>query len=104
MSKDHYYNDVVKIVSEEFALERIFGTDHCRNAEMSDARTCVCSILYYDIGVNMVQIASLTGLSVSGVCYLVNRLVERQKQCFAFKTSFQRVRRAVFSKIIDFNE
>lgn len=100
MKKAEYFAAVLQIVEGEFGLGVLFGDNHCRKTELSDARTCVVVILYYDLGFNMIQIAEMTGLSVSGVCYLVNRHQERLKQNFVFKSMFQSARNKVFSNVL----
>lgn len=100
MKKAEYFAAVQEIAEQEFGVSVLFGDNHCRRTELSDARTCVVVILYYDLGLNMVQIAELTGLSVSGVCYLVNRHQERLKQSFTFKSLFQTIRKRVFSNVL----
>lgn len=101
MKKTEYFAAILNIVENEYDVTMLFCSHHCRRTDLSDARTCVVVILYYDLGLNMVQIAELTRLSASGVCYLINRHQERIKQNYAYKTSFRNVRNKVFSNVLE---
>lgn len=88
------------ILSEESELSTtsLLGKQHC--VELTDARSILISILYYDIGLNMIQISSLTGFSVSGVSYLLNRVNDRFKQNLSYKVLYNKVKNRVSNEII----
>ena len=95
------FNKVIDIVTEESGHNRksILGSNHA--AELTDARTIVSYFLYFKIGYNTPYIAKLMNLSVSGVCYLLQRVESRLHQSFVFRSLMDRIGQRITKEIID---
>lgn len=100
MGKSDLFTKVLSIVIEEtgFSQTILFGKQ--RTVGFVDARSVLVYILYFDIGFNMVEIASFANLSASGVFYLLNRVDDRKKQNLHFKILYNKVKNRVSNEII----
>lgn len=95
------FNRLIDIVTEESGHNRksILGSNHA--AELTDARTIASYFLYFKIGYNTPCIARLMNLSVSGVCYLLQRVESRLHQSFVFRSLMDRIGQRISQEIID---
>lgn len=100
MCQKEIFDKVLDIVCQETDLttQQILSENHCN--EYSDARTVLTSILYASIGMNSIQIATLSGFSASGVLYLMNRLNDRCRNSFLFQSTYKRTLERVRAEIL----